>query len=167
MGVAFDNYDKAVDNLDGDVARADRDVFDGKPRAARRIHALTRVVVELHQAIEPLAEALDRFLESADAEAREDFSQARHRIRRVIEKLDGFRDLLSSLLGLNLTMVGQKISTWGAILIVPTVIAGIFGMNFEKEHWWTQSHYGFELLVVLMIVVSVLLYLRFKRSGWL
>jgi magnesium transporter len=167
MRAVFDDYDRAVDNLDGDVAQAERDVFDGKPTAARRIHALTRVVVELHQTIEPLAEALDRFLESADAEAHEVFVQARHRIRRVTEKLDGFRDVLSSLLGLNLTMVGQKISAWGAILIVPTVIAGIFGMNFEKEHWWTQSRHGFELLVVLMIVVSVLLYLRFKRSGWL
>jgi magnesium transporter len=64
-------------------------------------------------------------------------------------------------------LVGQKISAWGAILIVPTLIAGIFGMNFPREHWWTRSHYGFEVLIVLMVAVSVLLYLRFKRSGWL
>lgn len=167
VGEVFDGYDEAVENLDGEVAQTERGVFDGKPDVSRRIHALTRVVVELHQAIEPLADALDHFLESADVEARKVLSQSRHRIRRVTEKLDGFRDLLSSLLSVNLTMVGQKISAWGAILIVPTLIAGIFGMNFPREHWWTRSHYGFEILIVLMVAVSVLLYLRFKRSGWL
>jgi magnesium transporter len=168
MDAAFDDYDTAVDNLDRHVARAEKAVFDGKPRAARRIHELTRVVVELHQAIEPLAEALERFLESADAEAREVFSQARHRIRRVTEKLDGFRDLLSSLLELNLTMVGQKISAWGAILIVPTVIAGIFGMNANKNLCgWTHCAPGLEVLVIFMVALSVVLYLWFKRSGWL
>jgi len=109
----FDGYDDAVDNLDGDIVQAEKAVFDGKSGRARRIHALTRVVVELHQVTEPLAEALDRFLEGADAEARELLYPARHRIRRVTEKLDGYRDLLSSLLSLNITMVGQKISAWG------------------------------------------------------
>jgi magnesium transporter len=167
VGEVFDSYDEAVENLDGEVTQAERAVFDGDPGVSRRIHALTRVVVELHQAIEPLADALDHFLESADVEARKVLSQDRHRIRRVTEKLDGFRDLLSSLLSVNLTMVGQKISAWGAILIVPTLIASIFGMNFPREHWWTRSHYGFEILIVLMVATSVLLYLRFKRSGWL
>jgi magnesium transporter len=167
VGEIFDSYDEAVENLDGEVTQAERAVFDGNPGVSRRIHALTRVVVELHQAIEPLADALDHFLESADVEARMVLSQDRHRIRRVTEKLDGFRDLLSSLLSVNLTMVGQKISAWGAILIVPTLIAGIFGMNFPREHWWTRSHYGFEILIVLMVATSILLYLRFKRSGWL
>ena len=109
----FDGYDDAVDNLDGDIVQAEKAVFDGKSGRARRIHALTRMVVELHQVTEPLAEALDRFLEGADAEARELLYPARHRIRRVTEKLGGYRDLLSSLLSLNITMVGQKISAWG------------------------------------------------------
>jgi len=108
----FDGYDGTVKNLDEDITEAETAVFDGRSWAARRIHALTRVVVELHQVTEPLAEAFDRFLERADAEERKVLSPARHRIRRVTEKLDGFRDLLSSLLGLNITMVGQKISAW-------------------------------------------------------
>ena len=125
-------------------------------------------MVELHQVTEPLAEALDRFLEGADAEARELLYPARHRIRRVTEKLDGYRDLLSSLLSLNITMVGQKISAWGAILIVPTVIGGIFGMNAKTTYFgWVHSAYGFDVLVAFMVLLSVLLYVLFKRSGWL
>lgn len=171
VGEVFDGYDEAAESLDGDIAQTEREVFDGKSTAARRIHALTRVVVELHQAIEPLAEALERFLESADNGTREVLSQARHRIRRVSEKLDGFQDLLSSLLGLNLTMVGQKISAWGAILIVPTVFAGIFGMNANHNLCGWIIHdcrYSLEFLVTFFIgIPAVVLYLVFKRSGWL
>ena len=163
---AFDHYDSAVENLDGDVSHAEREVFDGSAVASRRVHALTRVVIELHEAIEPFSEALDRFLEDADREVREDLSQARRRVRRVGEKLEGFQNLLSSLLNVNLAMVGQKISAWGAILIVPTLIAGIFGMNFEGV--WLKHHpYGFELMLVLMVAIGALLYSWFKRSGWL
>ena len=82
------------------------------------------------------------------------------------EKLEGLQNLLSSLLNVNLAMVGQKISAWGAILIVPTLIAGIFGMNFEGV--WLKHHpYGFELMLVLMLAIGALLYYWFKRSGWL
>ncbi len=166
MKEAFDNYDRVVENLDTDVSQAEREVFDGSAVASRRVHALTRVVIEMHEAIEPFSEALDRFLGDAGPEVREDLSQARRRVRRVGEKLEGFQNLLSSLLNVNLAMVGQKISAWGAILIVPTLIAGIFGMNFEGV-WLKHTPYGFELMIILMVVVAGLLYSWFKRSGWL
>jgi magnesium transporter len=106
MKEAFDNYDRVVENLDTDVSH-------GSAVASRRVHALTRVVIEMHEAIEPFSEALDRFLGDAGPEVREDLSQARRRVRRVGEKLEGFQNLLSSLLNVNLAMVGQKISAWG------------------------------------------------------
>jgi magnesium transporter len=163
---AFDNYDSAVENLDGDVSQAEKEVFDGSAVASRRVHALTRVVIEMHEAIEPFSEALDRFLDDVEHEVREDLSQTQRRVRRVGEKLEGFQNLLSSLLNVNLAMVGQKISAWGAILIVPTLIAGIFGMNFEGV-WLKHYPYGFELMLVLMLAIGALLYYWFKRSGGL
>jgi magnesium transporter len=164
----FDGYDHAIQSLEGDITRAEETVFDGKSGAARRIHALTRVVIEFHQATEPLAEAFDRLLERADAEAHKVLYPARHRIRRVTEKLDGFRDLLSSLLVLNITMVGQKISAWGAILLIPTVIGGVFGMNAETTFFgWVHGPYGLDVLLAFMVLFSAILYLLFKRSGWL
>ena len=84
----------------------------------------------------------------------------------MAERLDSARELLSSLLQVNLTVVGQKISAWGAILIVPTLIAGVFGMNFEGA-WLTKADHGFEVLLAFMLLVSGALYLWFKRSGWL
>ncbi len=60
----------------------------------------------------------------------------------------------------------RKISAWVAILAVPTLIAGIYGMNFDNMpelHW----HFGYPMVIALILVVCSLLYLRFKRSGWL
>jgi magnesium transporter len=60
----------------------------------------------------------------------------------------------------------KKISAWAAILVVPTIITGIYGMNFQymPELAWTS---GYPFALVLMVVLSVLLYGGFKRSGWL
>jgi magnesium transporter len=84
----------------------------------------------------------------------------------VTEELDGARARLSSLLQVNLTVVGQKISAWGAILIVPSLIAGVFGKNFESA-WWTKADHGFEAMLAVMLLISGSLYVWFKRSGWL
>jgi magnesium transporter len=103
---------------------------------------------------------------------------AQSHLLRVTEQTESFRQLLSSILNVNLTMVGvqqnnqaQKISAWAAILAVPTVIAGIFGMNLSifldleplRDYLWLD----FWLSLVLMVVVSGILYWGFKRSGWL
>ncbi len=60
----------------------------------------------------------------------------------------------------------QKVSAWAAILVVPTIVTGIYGMNFEymPELFWI---FGYPFTLVLMVVVSGLLYLGFRRSGWL
>jgi magnesium transporter len=92
---------------------------------------------------------------------------------KVTEQVEGFRELLSNILGVNLTMVSvqqnnqvQKVSAWAAILVVPTIITGIYGMNFKhmpEIHWFL----GYPLTLLLMVVVSALIYLGFRRSGWI
>jgi magnesium transporter len=60
----------------------------------------------------------------------------------------------------------RKISAWVAILAVPTMIAGIYGMNFDNMpelHW----HYGYPIVIAVILVACTALYVRFKRSGWL
>ena len=84
----------------------------------------------------------------------------------MTEELDGARARLSSLLQVNLTVVGQKISAWGAILIFPSLIAGVSGMNFEGARW-TRADHGFEIMLAVMFLISASLYAWFKRSGWL
>jgi magnesium transporter len=91
----------------------------------------------------------------------------------VTEQIEGFHDLLSDVLIVNLTLVSvqqgeqtKKISSWGAILIIPTVIAGIYGMNFENlpELTWGL---GYPFALGLMALICGLLYAVFKRAKWM
>jgi magnesium transporter len=92
---------------------------------------------------------------------------------RVHEQLEGYRDLLTSVLQANLAQVTvrqnddvRRISAIVAILAVPTMLAGIYGMNFEHmpELGWT---FGYPLVIAVMLTLCALLYRFFRRAGWL
>ena len=91
----------------------------------------------------------------------------------VTERLAGFRELLQNILSVNLTMVSlsqnehvKKISAWAAILFAPTLVGTVCGMNFDHmpELHWTL---GYPFALTLMALISVVLYLSFKRRGWM
>jgi magnesium transporter len=167
VGEVVGDYERADEAIDGRISDAEVTVMEGRSGVSlREIHALTSQVVRLQQQIKPLASALEWLTEGDAPVANRQLLRIRRRALRVTEKLDGARELLSSLLQVNLTLVGQKISAWGAILIVPTLIAGVFGMNFNNA-WWTKAEHGFEVMLAVMFLISGTLYLWFRRSGWL
>jgi magnesium transporter len=116
----------------------------------------------------------------ADREVMRRMRGLQDRALRITERLDGFRELLSNILSVNLTIVSvqqnaamqqqnvqvQKISAWAAILAVPTLISGVYGMNFRYMPE-LNSILGYPYALVLMLSISGLLYLGFKRAGWL
>jgi magnesium transporter len=161
------DYEDAVEEIDGRIWDAEVTVLEGRSGdVLRRIHELTSQAVGLQQALKPLAPALEQLTEDDTPVAHRRLARTRHRALRVTEKLDSARELLSSHLEVNLTVVGQKISAWAAILIVPSLIAGVFGIYFNAA-WWRQADHGFEVMIAFMLLVSGALYLWFKRSGWL
>ncbi len=108
-----------------------------------------------------------------DAELRKYLRDVRDHTLKVTERIAGFRELLISILSVNLTLVGlnqneevKKISAWAAILFAPTLVAIVYGMNFEHmpELSWL---FGYPFALMLMLVVAVSLYVIFKRRGWL
>jgi magnesium transporter len=175
MDRIVDDYGPVADGLENDIDEIEVEVFKGEPAASRRIYELSREVIEFHQATQPLAGALVSLTEDGmhDAEVRRHLRDVRDRALRVTERVEGFRELLSNILTVNFTMVSiqqsdqtKKISAWAAIVIVPTLIAGIYGMNFDlmpELHW----RFGYPYALSLMALVALVLYLRFKRSGWL
>lgn len=179
MHQIVERYDPVVEGLENDIEEVEDEVFAGNVEASRRIHEISHEVIRFHQATKPLVGALERITESdavSDPEKRKRLRRVQDRVLRVTEQIEGFLDLLSSIMDVNLTTIGiqqndqmQKISAWGAILIVPTLIAGIFGMNFENEQWqqFKSLDHGFELSVAAMVLISFFLYLWFKRAGWL
>ena len=91
----------------------------------------------------------------------------------VIDRAASARALLSSALEANLTQVSlrqnedmRKMSAWVSILAVPTMIAGIYGMNFDHMPE-LDSRYGYPLILGLMALICTALYRGFRRSGWL
>jgi magnesium transporter len=138
---------------------------------------LKREVLQLHSAVSPLAEPLDRLArgrhEAIPAELHAYFRDAHDHLLRTIQQVESYRDLLTSALTANLSQVTvrqnedmRKISAWAAIVAVPTMIAGIYGMNFKHmpELGWSL---GYPVTVVVIGAACAALYSYFRRIGWL
>ena len=189
-----DDYGPVLDGLQNDVDEIEVQVFDGDPAVSRRIYQLTREVIEFQRAVEPLRdlfiELRDRLKERAtesDLELRRSLRDVADHATRVMERTDGFRELLTNILQVNASLVAQRqneemarmteagydqneqvkrISSWAAIFFAPSFIASLYGMNFKAmpELEWT---YGYPYALGLMLLLGLLLYLAFKRKGWL
>jgi magnesium transporter len=173
-----DDYEPVVEGVANDIQEIEQQVFsENRDNPAERIYKMEREVLEFSRSVTPLTPAVDRLarghFDLIDDDLHEYFRDAHDHLLRVGQRIDGFRDLLSSALQANLTQVSvrqnedmRKITAWVAILAVPTAVAGIYGMNFKHmpELQWT---FGYPLILGVMLVICVMLYLRFRRSGWL
>jgi magnesium transporter len=173
-----DGYEVAAQGVDGDIQQVERQVFSGDGgNPARRLYQLEREVLDFHTAVGPLSGVVDELarghFEVVPDELHEYFRDVHDHLRRVETRISGFRELLGSALHANLTQVSvrqnedmRKISAWVAILAVPTMIAGLYGMNFDNMpelHW----RFGYPAVLLVIAAACTYLYLRFKRSGWL
>jgi magnesium transporter len=173
-----DGYAPVVAGLENDIDEIETEVFSGNAGVSRRIYELSREVIEFQRATEPLPAILDRLISGGeapevDAELQKYLHIVQDRALRITERVEGFRQLLQNILSVNLTGASiaqndqvKKISAWAAILFAPTLIGTVYGMNFDymPELHWT---FGYPFAMVLMLMVSVTLYLVFKRRGWL
>jgi magnesium transporter len=178
MDQIVDDYEPVLEGLGTDIQEVEVEVFGGNEDVSQRIYELSRELVQFQRATSPLARALERGGErnehdDIDPELRSYLRELHDRVLRVEEPTEGFRDMLSDILVVNLTLIGvrqndqtKKISAWAAILIVPTLITGIYGMNFDfmpELHWL----FGYPLALALMVSISVGLYAVFRHVRWL
>jgi magnesium transporter len=172
-----DRYMEAAQGFDEDVREVELQVFGEGQNPTERIYKLEREVLEFQAATGPLEEELEdlcrRDYAVVPATLHEYFRDVEDHLRRVTTRIENFRQLLDSALEANLTQVSmrqnedmRKISAWVAIAAVPTMVAGIYGMNFEHmpELEW---RFGYPLVLAIVIAVCLYLYRRFKRAGWL
>jgi magnesium transporter len=173
-----DGYEEAARGVDVDIQQVELQVFsDDGENPTERIYKLEREVLDFGRAVLPLASAVDELArghyEMVPEDLHEYFRDVHDHLRRVGGEITGFRDLLGSALHANLTQVSvrqnedmRKISAWVAILAVPTMVAGIYGMNFEQmpELRW---RFGYPTVLVLIAVACLFLYRRFRQAGWL
>jgi magnesium transporter len=173
-----DDYADVVEGVDVDIGELEREVFSSsRDNPAERIYKLKREVLEFHAAIAPLIEPLSRIANRPNPLIHEDmrpyFGDVLDHAIRIDGTVERFRELLHGILEANLAQVSvrqnedmRKITAWVAIAAVPTMVAGIYGMNFDHmpELRWT---YGYPAVMAVVVAVCLVLYWRFRRSGWL
>ena len=175
-----DEYLAVAQSLTADVDELEAGVFTSSSRLASTdaMYALKREVLGLRRAAEPLASPLQQLTEEGRiAQVPDDISEyfrdvADH-LSQVVDQVASSDDLLNTLVQANLARISvqqntdmRRISAWVAIAAIPTMVAGIYGMNFEHmpELRW---QYGYPLVVGLLVVVCGLLYRAFRKNGWL
>ncbi|MFC3996672.1 magnesium/cobalt transporter CorA [Nocardiopsis sediminis] len=192
LDAVVDGYAPVVAGLQNDIDEIETEVFEGDPKVSRRIYELSREVIGFQRAAHPLLEVLRSLIDglsddSAHAELRRYLRDVADHATTAAERADAFRQMLQDILAVNATLVSQQqneemrhlteasyrqgevtkqISAWAAILFAPTLIAGIYGMNFDhmpELHWAL----GYPFALSLMAVGCVGLYLLFKRSNWM
>jgi magnesium transporter len=188
-----DEYSPVVSGLENDIDEIEDQLFSEDAKVSRRIYELSREVIAFQRATQPLVGMLSTLRENLDdkdertLELRRNLRDVEDHVIRLVERVDGFRVLLQNALMVHSTLVGQrqneevkslteaslrqadqtkKISSWAAIFFAPTLVAGIYGMNFKNmpELHWT---YGYPYALGLMVGLGVVLWLIFKKVSWL
>lgn len=168
-----------VSNLEDRLDMIEATIFEAKTdrrKAAETLYALKRDTMCLRRAVTPLVEVCGRLLTQKHAIFREElrpyFRDVLDHITRIDEALDNLRDMENSATQTNLSLitlaeseVTKKLAGWGAILMVPSIVGTIYGMNFKHmpELDWT---YGYPAALGLMVVGSAALWFFFRRIGW-
>jgi len=173
-----DGYLTVMDALEEDVDEVETSVFSAQRTSdSARIYTLKREIAEARRAVLPLREPMRRFATGAvpgiEEKSAPFFRDVLDHLNRVAETVDGLDQLLSTAFDAHLAQISvqqnedmRKISAGAAIVVVPTLIAGVYGMNFDHmpELSWT---YGYPFAIALMAGLCLILWVWFKRSGWL
>jgi magnesium transporter len=159
-----------------EMEQATLDTFLGRAEVTR-LFKLRRELIRFQRILGPMAEVAGKFVRldmpCIDAEARPYFSDVLDHVRRVQVTVDGLREVLTSVFEVSNLLEQQRtgditrqLAAWAAILAVPTAIAGIYGMNFENMPELKTQH-GYYVVLSVILTLCVLLYIRFRRTGWL
>ncbi len=191
MDSVVDNYIHVDGEILIDLEEIERSVFGGSRDVdAAAIYRLKREVLEIRRATSPLVEAMGclfhdpqkTLLEADDRETLAFFRDVQDHLLRVADHVESYDRLLTDILSAHLAQISvqqnddmRRISAWVAIAAVPTMLAGIYGMNFQYIPELEASvhvdgrevYYGYFVIVLVMVVVSASLYRAFKRSRWL
>ncbi len=173
-----DGYLAVAAALDEDVDEVEHSVFSPqRTRDSERIYTLKREIAEARRAVLPLREPMQACAEGrvpgVDSETQPYFRDVADRLSRVSETIDSLDTLLSTAFDAHVAKISvqqnddmRKISAGAALVVVPTLIAGIYGMNFKymPELDWRL---GYPFALTLMVVAATGLWIWFKKSGWL
>ena len=174
----IDDYGPALDGFELDAIQVEGDVFsDPRRQPVQRLYKLKRELRHMVVAISSLQDPLDRMIRimgpHLQREVLTDLHEAADQLGRAVSRARSLSELLDSALTASLTQISvqqnddmRKISAYVAMAAVPTLVAGIYGMNFDTmpELRW---QFGYPAVLVFMAGIVAGLYRQFKKSGWL
>ncbi|KUG55642.1 hypothetical protein AVL62_04860 [Serinicoccus chungangensis] len=178
LDTVVDTYSAIDEAVGSDLEDIERDVFGGGNRThSTTIYRLKREVLEFRRAATPLGPVLHSLTQEdglvGSRELRLHFRDVADHLSAVLQDVESYDTLLSDILGAHLSQIGvqqnadmRRISAWAAMIAVPTLVAGIYGMNFDhmpELHWLL----GYPLALGVMGLAVTLLHRAFRRSGWL
>jgi magnesium transporter len=179
MDFVVDQFFPIVDELEDRLEQLEEQVFEKSYDRAttEQIYGLKRDLVSLKRAVSPLVDVCNHLLRFDSKVLANDtrlyFRDVYDHVVRINETIDTLRELLTTALEAHLSLVSvaqneitKKLAGWAAILAVPTMIAGVYGMNFRFMPE-LDIRYGYPIVLAFMAVACGSLYRGFKRSGWL
>jgi magnesium transporter len=178
MDFIVDRYFPVVNELELELVALEEMIFRETPsrQTTEQIYMLKRELLEVKRAVSPLIDICNRLMR-ADIQSISDETQPYFRdiydhAVRLNEMVDNTRELLKTALEANFSLISisqndtsKRFAGWAAILAVPTMIAGFYGMNFKfmPELEWHYAYYG---VIVFTLITCSLMYYFFRRSGW-
>ncbi len=179
MDSIVDQYFPVVHDLEQQLEEIEEKIFDSLPsrETTAQIYHLKRELLDVKRAVSPLIDICNRLVrfdfDLIPEDTRTYFRDIYDHAIRINEMVDNTRELLSTALEANFSLisisqseVGKKFAGWAAIIGVPTMIAGIYGMNFQflpGADW----EYGFVVVLALTFGSCIGLFIFFRRLGWL
>ena len=182
MDNVVDRYFPVVDYLETELEKVEDGIFEGEAGESARktikaLYSLRHKGMTLRHAVEPLIEATHKLFGGRVplpcARTQEYFRDVYDHLLRVSTQLDGLRDMVNTATQVNISMISlqdttvtKRFAAYASLVAVPTMIAGIYGMNFHHmpELDWT---FGYPLALIAMAAIDWVLYRRFRRIGYL
>ena len=179
MDAVVDRYFPVLDALADELERIEEEIF-GKGLGRRNVEALyafKQKLMTLKHAVAPLLEAVGKLyggrVPAICTHTQDYFRDVYDHLSRINQMIDGLRDTVTTAMTVSVSLIQlqenemtKRLATYAALVAVPTMIAGIYGMNFKNipELNWI---YGYPMALALMVGIDAWLFWRFRKAGWI
>jgi magnesium transporter len=179
MDTIVDRYFPVIDGLEDRLERIEERIFEDEPTRSivEALYGIKRELMLLRHAAGPAHEAVGKLyggrVPAVTLNVQEYFRDVYDHLLRINQRIDSLRDMLTTAISVNLSLVTvnesetvKRLASYGALVAVPTMIAGIYGMNFEHmpELGW---RFGYPLTLAVMAGIDTYLFYRFRKAGWI
>jgi magnesium transporter len=179
MDAVVDRYFPAIEALEAELEELEERIFGEVPTRAtvQALYELKAKLMTVQHALRPLLAATGKLfggrVPRICANVQEYYRDVDDHLLRIGQSLESLRDMLATATSMNLTLISlqenettKRLAAYGALVAVPTMIAGLYGMNFEHmpELKWA---FGYPVALAVMVVLDAYLFLRFRKARWL